>query len=69
MIEYLSDIGGIHADEKQVRERILFHFLQGAQQDAGVALDSQIIDVGMRCGKIHHEAALSHTDLNVKRLL
>lgn len=44
-------------------------FCRALQQDAGVALDSQIIDVGMRCGKIHHEAALSHTDLNVKRLL
>ena len=67
--EYLIDVFCIHTDEFQVGKLVLFHFLDCAEQYAGIFFDSHIIDLRILLCKGMQETSLSHTNLNMDRMI
>ena len=67
--KYICDIFRIHTDKAQIRQRILFHLLQGPQQNRRILLDPKIIELRMLCRQRHQETPFSHTDLQTDGLI
>ena len=66
----LREFCGIHADKKQVFRWVLcIKLLDGAQEHTRVALNSDIVDLGVSSCLTEEKLTLSHTDFDMDRLL